>query len=46
MIQKGRYWNLNREDRLCPFCPNKIIEDEIHFLFICPLRNEMISLPT
>ena len=26
MIEKGRYLNLNREERLCPFCPNKIIE--------------------
>ena len=41
MIEKGRYLNLNREERLCPFCPNKIIEDEIHFLFICPLYKQL-----
>ena len=47
MIEKGRYLNLNREERLCPFCPNKIIKDEIHFLFICPsykhLRNDFFT---
>ena len=41
MIEKGRYLNLNREERLCPFCPNKIIEAEIHFLFICPLYKHL-----
>ena len=47
MIEKGRYLNLNREERLCPFCPNRIIEDEIHFLFICllykHLRNDFFT---
>ena len=41
MIEKGRYLNLYREERLCPFCPNKIIEDEIHFLFIRPLYKHL-----
>ena len=41
MIEKGRYLNLNREERLCPFCLNKIIEDEIHFLFTCPLYKHL-----
>ena len=26
---------------LSPFCPNKIIEDEIHFLFLCPLYKHL-----
>ena len=33
--------NLNREERLCPFCPNKIIEVQIHFLFICTLYKHL-----
>ena len=47
MIEKGQYLNLNRDERLCPFCPSTIIEDEIHLLFICPLykhlRNDFFS---
>ena len=38
MIEKGRYLNLNREERLCP---DKITEDEIRFLFICPLYKHL-----
>ncbi len=34
MIEKGRHWKLPREERTCPFCPDKI-EDEKHFLIEC-----------
>ena len=35
MIEKGRYTNIDRKNRVCPFCP-KDIEDEIHFITTCP----------
>jgi hypothetical protein len=35
MIEKGRHIRLDYEKRLCPFkCA--VVEDEHHFLFICP----------
>ena len=33
MIEKGRHLNLEKEQRICPFCPN--VEDETHFLLHC-----------
>lgn len=34
MIETGRHRGLGKEERFCPFCPNKV-EDEYHFLFEC-----------
>ncbi len=36
-IEKGRHTvpKTPKEDRFCPFCPNKV-EDEVHFLLDCP----------
>ena len=34
MIEIGRHKGLNKEQRTCPFCPEKI-EDEFHFLCEC-----------
>ena len=34
MIEKGRHLKMNKESRLCQFCPRSI-EDEIHFLIGC-----------
>ena len=34
MIETGRHRGLEKEERICPFCPNKV-EDEYHFLFEC-----------
>ena len=34
MIEKGRHLKIESNKRYFPFCPN-LIEDEIHFLFIC-----------
>ncbi len=34
MIEKGRHLKLERNKRVCPFCPGKI-EDELHFLIGC-----------
>ena len=39
MIERGRYTNIKRQDRLCTYC--KEIEDEKHFLDKCVLYNEL-----
>ena len=39
MIEKGRHYNIPREDRICPNCSLKEIEDEMHFLLCCPCHN-------
>ena len=40
-IERGRYRNITRESRLCPWCKSsmnlEIIEDESHVLFYCDL---------
>lgn len=36
MIEKGRYEDLDKTARLCPFCKNQV-EDEKHFLLKCPI---------
>jgi hypothetical protein len=49
-IEKGRYTNpiTPREKRLCKYCDQNAIEDEVHFLICCShyddLRTPMISL--
>ena len=47
MIEKGRHTGLNIHDRNCPLCIEKIVEDEYHFILICPiysvLRNELLA---
>ena len=35
-IERGRYKNINPENRLCKNCQMQNIEDEIHFLIECP----------
>ena len=39
MIEKGRHLNLDRKQRLCPFCPDSV-EDEKHFLIECKAYKE------
>ena len=39
MIEKGRHYKIPREDRICPNCSLKEIEDEMHFLLCCPCHN-------
>lgn len=45
-IEKGRYQDVPRQNRLCPRCPSGEIDDEKHFLFSCTTapneRNNMI----
>ena len=46
MIEKGRYFKVEKAERFCPFCP-KTIETELHFLIHCNtfacLRRELFS---
>ena len=39
-IETGRYTNVDRKMRLCPFC-SSCIEDETHFLLHCPTYNDL-----
>ena len=38
MIEKGRHQDLLENQRLCPFCDNRI-ENEQHFVMECPTYN-------
>ncbi len=44
-IETGRFVNESREDRICCLCDSNCIEDQLHFVFHCPLydihRNEL-----
>ena len=36
LIETGRYENIPRMSRLCKYCNMKVIENEYHFLLVCP----------
>ena len=38
-IETGRYEGLNEDERLCQVCENNTIENEMHFLMLCPAYN-------
>lgn len=40
-VEEGRYRNIEREQRLCVYCNMSAVEDEHHFLLICPLYREL-----
>lgn len=40
-IETGRYNGVPKEERLCNFCNMRKIEDEFHFLLVCPLYTEL-----
>ena len=42
-IEKGRYINLDRNNRVCNNCNLKLVENEYHFLLICPKYSELRS---
>ena len=35
-VHVGRFSGVNRQDRLCPHCDMKVVEDEEHTLLRCP----------
>ena len=44
-IERGRYTGLPPELRLCSQCHLKEVEDELHFLLVCPkYNNERLQL--
>lgn len=45
LIEEGRYRNIERNNRICQCCNMNFIEDEFHFLLICPaFRDLRISI--
>ena len=46
-IERGRHLNIPRNERICRNCNSNMIENEYHFLLICPkysdLRNKYIK---
>ena len=43
-IEVGRFRQIDIENRLCSFCDLGVIEDEIHFVTICPLYDDCRAL--
>ena len=41
MTEEGRYRGIDRNLRLCQFYNINFVEDEYHFLLVCPLFNEL-----
>jgi hypothetical protein len=39
-IEKGRHMKIQRCNRYCIYCDDNAIEDEVHFLFVCPKYKE------
>ena len=39
--ERGRYDDKNRNDRICKLCNGSLIENEYHFLLVCPLYREL-----
>ena len=40
-IEKGRYTNENRRNRICTRCTLNDIEDEFHFILVCPFYSSL-----
>lgn len=40
-VETGRYENIARENRICIFCNMNQVENEYHFLLVCPLYREL-----
>lgn len=41
MIEEGRYRNIERKLRICQFCNLNVIENEYHFLLVCPAYRDL-----
>ena len=44
MIESGRHNGIARENRKCPICNTNDLEDEFHFILICPIYNELRTM--
>ena len=40
-IERGRFENIERNDRLCRHCNLNMIESEYHFMLVCPLYRDL-----
>ena len=40
-VEQGRYGNIQRNERKCSFCNLDEVEDEYHFILVCPLYNNL-----
>lgn len=40
-IEMGRKLNVPREDRFCSLCNLDVVEDEVHFLLVCPALQDI-----
>ena len=38
-VEQRRYRNIQCNDRICSFCNLDKVEDEYHFILVCPLYN-------
>ena len=40
-IERGRFENIPRDERICRYCNLNMIENEYHFLLVCPLYGDL-----
>ena len=40
-VEIGRYFNIPRNERICPLCTTNSIENEHHFLLVCPMCKDL-----
>ena len=40
-IEQGRYTNEPVERRICIYCDNNQVEDEEHFMLLCPIYDDL-----
>ena len=41
MVEEGRYRGIERTMRKCSLCSMNVVEDEYHFLLICPAYTDL-----
>ena len=42
-IERGRYFNIPKAERKCKVCTMDFIENEFHFLLVCPLYKDLMK---
>ena len=42
-IEVGRYYGIDLENRVCTLCHQNEVEDEIHFMMLCPIYSNIRS---